>query len=128
MIDVMDKINGRTSSSITGESDRPDGHYLLGQKVRSDAVQGLGPPIPRRAKVITPTRNCAAHTLASGATCRCSSLGTTSIEMGIPNITNRIDGHFSQLKRMLRNHNGMKRKRRDKLVVGFFEASKGKSR
>ena len=36
-----------------------------------------------------------------------------------------IDGHFSQLKRMLRNHNGMKRKRRDKLVIGFFEASKG---
>lgn len=51
-----------------------------------------------------------------------------NIEMGIPNTTNRIDGHFSQLKRMLRNHNGMKRKRRDKLVVGFFEASKGKSR
>ena len=51
-----------------------------------------------------------------------------NIEMGIPNTTNRIDGHFPQLKRMLRNHNGMKRKRRDKLVVGFFEASKGKSR
>ena len=51
-----------------------------------------------------------------------------NIGMGIPNTTNRIDGHFSQLKRMLRNHNGMNRKRRDKLVVGFFEASKGKSR
>ena len=48
-----------------------------------------------------------------------------NIDMGIPNTTNLIDGHFSQLKRMLRNHNGMKRKRRDKLVVGFFEASKG---
>ena len=47
-----------------------------------------------------------------------------NIEMGIPNTTNLIDGHFSQLKRMLRNHNGMKRKRRDKLVVGFFEASR----
>jgi hypothetical protein len=45
--------------------------------------------------------------------------------MGIPNTTNLIDGHFSQLKRMLRNHNGMKRKRRNKLVIGFFEASKG---
>ena len=48
-----------------------------------------------------------------------------NIEMGIPNTTNLIDGHFSQLKRMLRNHNGMKRKRRDKLVIGFYEASKG---
>ena len=47
-----------------------------------------------------------------------------NIEMGIPNTTNLIDGHFSQLKRMLRNHNGMKRKRRDKLVIGFFEASR----
>ena len=51
-----------------------------------------------------------------------------NIELGIPNTTNLIDGHFSQLKRMLRNHNGMWRERRDKLVVGFFEASKGKSR
>lgn len=50
-----------------------------------------------------------------------------NIGMGIPNTTNLIDGHFSQLKRMLRNHNGMKRKRRDKLVIGFFEASRGKS-
>jgi hypothetical protein len=48
-----------------------------------------------------------------------------NIEMGIPNTTNLVDGHFSQLKRMLRNHNGMKRKRRNKLVIGFFEASKG---
>mgnify|MGYP002622456491 FL=1 len=48
-----------------------------------------------------------------------------NIEMGIPNTTNLIDGHFSNLKRMLRNHNGMKRKCRDKLVIGFFEASKG---
>ncbi len=48
-----------------------------------------------------------------------------NIGMGIPNTTNLIDGHFSQLKRMLRNHNGMRRERRDKLVIGFFEASKG---
>ena len=48
-----------------------------------------------------------------------------NIEKGIPNTTNLIDGHFSLLKRMLRNHNGMKRKRRNKLVIGFFEASKG---
>ena len=50
-----------------------------------------------------------------------------NIEMGIPNTTNLIDGHFSLLKRMLGNHNGMKPKRRNKLVIGFFEASKGKS-
>ena len=43
------------------------------------------------------------------------------IEMGIPNTTNLIDGHFSHLKRMLRNHNGMTRERREKLVIGFFE-------
>ena len=49
------------------------------------------------------------------------------IEMGIPNTTNLIDGHFSHLKRMLRNHNGMTRERREKLVIGFFEASRGKS-
>ncbi|MBR4512446.1 MAG: hypothetical protein IKO59_06605 [Bacteroidales bacterium] len=51
-----------------------------------------------------------------------------NIDMDIPNTTNLIDGHFSQLKRMLRNHNGMTRERRNKLVIGFFEASKGESR
>jgi len=50
-----------------------------------------------------------------------------NIEIGISNTTNRIDGHFSYLKRMLRNHNGMRREQRDKLVVVYFEASKGKS-
>ena len=50
------------------------------------------------------------------------------MEMGIPNTTNRIDSHFSFVKRMLCNLGGMKLKRRDKLVIGFFEASKGKSR
>ena len=47
-----------------------------------------------------------------------------NIGMGIPNTTNLVDGHFSLLKRMLLNHNGMKRKRREKLVIGFFEASR----
>lgn len=51
-----------------------------------------------------------------------------NIDMDIPNTTNLIDGHFSQLKRMLRNHNGMTRERRNKLVIGFFEASKSESR
>lgn len=45
-------------------------------------------------------------------------------ELGIPNTTNLIDGHFSQLKRLLRSHNGLSRKRRKKLIVGFFEASR----
>ena len=48
-----------------------------------------------------------------------------NIEMGIPNTTDLIDGYLSQLKRMLRNHNGMKRKRRNKLVIVFFESSMG---
>ena len=48
--------------------------------------------------------------------------------MGIPNTTNLIDGHFSELKRMLRSHNGLSRERRDKLVIGFFEASRGNTR
>ena len=43
-----------------------------------------------------------------------------NIEMGIPNTTNLIDGHFSRLKRMPRNHNGMKRKCRNRLVIAFF--------
>ena len=47
-----------------------------------------------------------------------------NIGMGIPNTTNLIDGHCSNLKRMLRSHNGMTRDRRDKLVAGFFEASR----
>jgi len=46
------------------------------------------------------------------------------IELGIPNTTNLIDGHFSQLKRMLRSHNGLSCKRREKLIIGFFEASR----
>lgn len=43
-----------------------------------------------------------------------------NIEMGIPNTTNLINGHFSNLKRMLRSHNGMTRAQRDKLVAVFF--------
>ena len=47
-----------------------------------------------------------------------------NIELGIPNTTNLIDGHFSQLKRMLSNHNGLNQTRRNKLIIGFFEASR----
>ena len=44
------------------------------------------------------------------------------IDMGIPNTTNLIDGHFSNLKRMLNNHNGISIERREKLIIGFLEA------
>ena len=47
-----------------------------------------------------------------------------NFEMGIPNTTNLIDGHFSMLKRMLRSHNGLSQKRREKLIIGFLEASR----
>lgn len=47
-----------------------------------------------------------------------------NIEMGIPNTTNLIDGHFSQLKRMLLCHNGLKRKCRKSSSLVFFEASR----
>ena len=49
-------------------------------------------------------------------------------EIGIPNTTNMIDGYFSRLKRMLHSHNGLSQERRDKFVVGFFEASRGNTR
>lgn len=41
-----------------------------------------------------------------------------NIKMGIPNTTNLIDGYISQLKRMLRCNNGLKREHREKLVIG----------
>lgn len=44
------------------------------------------------------------------------------IDMGIPNTTNLIDGHFSNLKRRLNSHNGMSTERRKKLIIGFLEA------
>lgn len=44
------------------------------------------------------------------------------LDMDIPNTTNLIDGHFSNLKRMLGNHNGMSMERREKMIIGFLEA------
>ena len=43
-----------------------------------------GQPIPKQAKVITPTKGCAAHTWASSGTCRCCSPGTTTSKWGSP--------------------------------------------
>lgn len=40
----------------------------------------------------------------------------------IPNTTNAIDGHFSDLKNKLRNHNGLSKKRKMKFIDGFLKA------
>lgn len=44
------------------------------------------------------------------------------IELGIPNTTNAIDGHFADLKNKLRNHNGLSLKRKMKFIDGFLKA------
>jgi len=44
------------------------------------------------------------------------------IEFNIPNTTNVIDGHFSDLKNKLRNHNGLSIARKKKFIDGFFKA------
>ncbi len=43
-------------------------------------------------------------------------------ELGIPNTTNAIDGHFADLKTKLRNHNGLTLKRKKKFIDGFLKA------
>lgn len=40
----------------------------------------------------------------------------------IPNTTNAIDGHFSDLKNKLRNHNGLSTERKKKFIDEFFKA------
>ena len=40
----------------------------------------------------------------------------------IPNTTNAIDGHFSDLKNKLRNHNGLSKTRKIKFIDEFFKA------
>ena len=40
----------------------------------------------------------------------------------IPNTTNSIDGHFSNLKNKLRNHNGLTVERKKKFIDEFFKA------
>lgn len=44
------------------------------------------------------------------------------IELKIPNTTNAIDGHFSDLKNKLRNHNGLAEHRKKQFIVEFFKA------
>ena len=43
-------------------------------------------------------------------------------DLKIPNTTNAIDGHFSDLKNKLRNHNGLSRARKIKFIDEFFKA------
>ena len=40
----------------------------------------------------------------------------------IPNTTNAIDGHFSDLKNKLRNHNGLSLTRKRKFIDEFVKA------
>jgi hypothetical protein len=42
-------------------------------------------------------------------------------ELNIPNTTNAIDGHFSDLKLKLRNHNGLSFKRKRKFIDEFLK-------
>lgn len=44
------------------------------------------------------------------------------LELNIPNTTNAIDGHFSDLKNKLRNHNGLSIERKKKFIDGFLKA------
>jgi hypothetical protein len=46
------------------------------------------------------------------------------IELNIPNKTNAIDGHFSDLKTKLRNHNGLSRTRKIKFIDEFLKAQR----
>jgi len=42
-------------------------------------------------------------------------------ELNIPNTTNAIDGHFSDLKNKLRNHNGLSNSRKHKFIDEFLK-------
>jgi hypothetical protein len=44
------------------------------------------------------------------------------MELKIPNTTNAIDGHFSDLKNKLRNHNGLTKERKKKFIDEFLKA------
>ena len=44
------------------------------------------------------------------------------MSLNIPNTTNAIDGHFSDLKNKLRNHNGLSIERKKKFIDEFFKA------
>lgn len=43
-------------------------------------------------------------------------------ELDIPNTTNCLDGQFSDLKNKLRNHNGLAKERKKRLIDDYFQA------
>jgi hypothetical protein len=45
-----------------------------------------------------------------------------NMNLNIPNTTNAIDGHFSDLKNKLRNHNGLSQQRKKKFIDEFLKA------
>ena len=45
-----------------------------------------------------------------------------NMSLSIPNTTNAIDGHFSDLKNKLRNHNGLTLERKKKFIDEFLKA------
>jgi hypothetical protein len=45
-----------------------------------------------------------------------------NVNLDIPNTTNAIDGHFSDLKNKLRNHNGLSLERKKKFIDEFLKA------
>ena len=45
-----------------------------------------------------------------------------NMDLRIPNTTNAIDGHFSDLKNKLRNHNGLSMERKKKFIDEFLKA------
>ena len=45
-----------------------------------------------------------------------------NMDLKIPNTTNAIDGHFSDLKNKLRNHNGLSMQRKKRFIGEFFKA------
>jgi len=44
------------------------------------------------------------------------------MNLNMPNTTNAIDGHFADLKNILRIHNGLSIKRKRKFIDEFFKA------
>ena len=45
------------------------------------------------------------------------------MSLGLPNTNNQREGTFTDLKNKLRDHNGLSRKRKEKFINGFLEAS-----
>jgi len=45
-----------------------------------------------------------------------------NIGLNIPNTTNLLEGSFTDLKNKLRNHNGLNRNRKSKIIIEFFKA------